>query len=62
MLSRGETTPVDYLECETEDRRFLSVFGVAWGAIPDCDIRSEETQAVRHTLLRESIKNYLFRT
>ena len=30
-------------ECETEDRRFLSMFGVAWGLIPDCDIRSEAT-------------------
>jgi len=40
-LARGETTPADYIECETEDRRFLSMFGVAWGLIPDCDIRSE---------------------
>ena len=29
------------MECQTRDREFASVFGVAWGVIPEVDLESE---------------------
>merc|ERR1719495_126439 len=40
-IARGELTAGDYIECRTEERSFCSMFGVAWGLIPDCDLSSE---------------------
>jgi len=40
-ILKGESRPVDYIECETREARFLSIFGVAWGFIPEADIGSE---------------------
>lgn len=41
-LSRGNTMESDYMECQTGGgRRFVSIFGVAWGVIPECDLGSE---------------------
>jgi len=40
-ILKGESQPVDYIECETREARFLSIFGVAWGFIPEADIGSE---------------------
>jgi len=38
---KGEPRDVDYIECETREARFLSIFGVAWGFIPEADTGSE---------------------
>ena len=40
-LARQEDFRQDILECETKTRRFVSMFGVAWGIIPEVDLDSE---------------------
>ena len=40
-LARQEDFRQDILECETKSRRFVSMFGVAWGIIPEVDLDSE---------------------
>jgi len=40
-LARGRLMASDYIECQTGESRFLSIFGVAWGVIPECDLASE---------------------
>ena len=40
-LARQEDFRHDIIECETKTRRFVSMFGVAWGIIPEVDLDSE---------------------
>lgn len=40
-LARQEDFRQDIIECETKSRRFVSMFGVAWGIIPEVDLDSE---------------------
>jgi len=40
-IARGSAVAGDYIDCQTDTKRFSSLFGVAWGLIPDCDIGSE---------------------
>jgi len=40
-LARGRQMASDYIECQAGESRFLSIFGVAWGVIPECDLASE---------------------
>ena len=40
-LAHDNTLQHDILECQTRNKKFISVFGVAWGAIPEIDIKSE---------------------
>lgn len=40
-IANGVSQPADFIECETKDRTFVSIFGIAWGFIPEADIGSE---------------------
>jgi len=40
-LARGRMMASDYIECQAGNSNFLSIFGVAWGVIPECDLGSE---------------------
>ena len=40
-LARQENFRQDIIECETQRRKFVSMFGVAWGIIPEVDLDSE---------------------
>jgi len=40
-IVRGKEMPYDYIECSTRTSTFLSLFGVAWGVIPEVDVGSE---------------------
>jgi len=40
-IANGFSQQADYIECETQERKFLSIFGIAWGFIPEADLGSE---------------------
>ena len=40
-LARQKELQHDIIECQTNTRDFVSMFGVAWGIIPEVDLRSE---------------------
>jgi len=40
-LAHDNSLHHDTVECQTKNKRFISVFGVAWGAIPEIDLKSE---------------------
>ena len=40
-IGRGNLKTYDYIECSTKSSTFVSLFGVAWGVIPEVDVGSE---------------------
>ena len=40
-IANGNSQQADYIECETQEKKFLSIFGIAWGFIPEADLGSE---------------------
>jgi len=40
-IASGVSHQADFIECETRERKFICIFGVAWGFIPEADIGSE---------------------
>jgi len=40
-IGRGNSMVYDHIECTTEDKSYISLFGVAWGVIPEVDVGSE---------------------
>lgn len=40
-ISRGRSRVSDVIECSSGGRKFVSIFGVSWGVIPECDLGSE---------------------
>merc|ERR1711892_134162 len=40
-IAKGFSQQADFIECETEQRKLVSIFGIAWGFIPAADLGSE---------------------
>jgi len=40
-VAHGNSMAYDYIECSTKSSKFISLFGIAWGVIPFCDVGSE---------------------
>merc|ERR1712142_1207152 len=40
-IGRGNLMTYDYIECSNKTSKFVSLFGVAWGVVPEVDVGSE---------------------